>query len=224
MSSFIPMVYAVLKDRGVDTKGMSAEEAVKKYNELTGKSGVYDTERGEEKGTAEKINGKQPITDNLISYTKKEKDNMANSKKIILATSDKEIRDFITKAHNKDKSVQGKKLLLGKINNSTAVKIKEAVGVDLSGYNLEMRAYDISHSFNQHGDEERESSRGQRAISESDLAKFSKVITSFDTVTNGDGLNSLTFMKRIDGRVYAITYYATGNKSLSLKTMYINKK
>lgn len=52
MSNFIPMVYAVLKDRGVDTKGMSADEAVEKYNELTGKSGVYDTESGEEKGTA----------------------------------------------------------------------------------------------------------------------------------------------------------------------------
>lgn len=48
-SNFIPMVYAVLKDRGIDTKGLSVEDAIKKYNELTGKSGVYDTESGEEK-------------------------------------------------------------------------------------------------------------------------------------------------------------------------------
>lgn len=48
MSNFIPMVYAVLKDKGVDTKGMSADDAVKKYNELNGKDGGYDTESGDQ--------------------------------------------------------------------------------------------------------------------------------------------------------------------------------
>ena len=49
MSNFIPMVYAVLKDKGIDTKGMSTDEAVEKYKEITGKDGGYDTKSGEKK-------------------------------------------------------------------------------------------------------------------------------------------------------------------------------
>lgn len=39
MSNFIGMVFATLKNEGIDTKGMSTDEAVKKYNELQKKTG-----------------------------------------------------------------------------------------------------------------------------------------------------------------------------------------
>lgn len=39
MSNFIGLVYATLKNEGVDTKNMSTDEAIKKYNELQEKSG-----------------------------------------------------------------------------------------------------------------------------------------------------------------------------------------
>lgn len=39
MSNFIGMVFASLKNEGIDTKGMSTDEAVKKYNELQKKTG-----------------------------------------------------------------------------------------------------------------------------------------------------------------------------------------
>ncbi len=35
MANFIGLVYATLKQEGIDTKGMSTDEAVAKYNELT---------------------------------------------------------------------------------------------------------------------------------------------------------------------------------------------
>ena len=47
-SNFVPMVFAVLKDKGIDTKNMSVEEAIAKYNELVGKSGRYSVENGEQ--------------------------------------------------------------------------------------------------------------------------------------------------------------------------------
>lgn len=37
MSNFIGLVYATLKNEGIDTKGLSNDEAVKKFNELQGK-------------------------------------------------------------------------------------------------------------------------------------------------------------------------------------------
>lgn len=55
MGNFIGMVYATLKNEGIDTKGMSTDDAVKKYNELQGKSGKdggeKEVEKTEEKGT-----------------------------------------------------------------------------------------------------------------------------------------------------------------------------
>lgn len=60
MGNFIGMVFAVLKDNGIDTKGMSTEEAVEKYNELGGednwseKSGSYEKKIEEEKADKEK--------------------------------------------------------------------------------------------------------------------------------------------------------------------------
>lgn len=45
MGNFIGMVYATLKNEGVDTKGMSTDDAVKKYNELQGKSGGKSGEK-----------------------------------------------------------------------------------------------------------------------------------------------------------------------------------
>lgn len=48
MANFIGLVYATLKNEGVDTSGMSTDEAVAKYNELQRKSGG---KAGEKEGT-----------------------------------------------------------------------------------------------------------------------------------------------------------------------------
>ena len=45
MANFIGLVYATLKNEGVDTQGMSADEAVAKYNELQKKSGGKSGEK-----------------------------------------------------------------------------------------------------------------------------------------------------------------------------------
>lgn len=160
----------------------------------------------------------------LIEYTDQEKDNFATSKKIIVATDKGQILDFIQKARSNSPEVAGKKLLLGKIDNTTSERIKKEIGVDLNGYNIELRASDIGHAFNQHGNVNREDPRGQRAITENDISKFAEIVTSFDSVDVGKEKNSLTFIKSINGKMFAVTYYASGNKSLSLKTLYIRKK
>jgi len=56
MANFIGLVFATLKNEGVDTKGMSTDKAIKKYNEL----------KGEKEGTpAEQRKMKQPRSDKL---------------------------------------------------------------------------------------------------------------------------------------------------------------
>lgn len=165
--------------------------------------------------------GEQNTSDSqLLPYTNEEKSNWEQSKKIVLAVNDEHIKKFISKARNGDASVQGKKLLLGKLRQETADRIRDEVGINLNGYNLELRASDIKHAFNQHSNDGKENLRGQKTITENDIANFAEVETSFDAVKKGSVSNSLTFIKQIDGQVYAITYYADGNKSLALKTMY----
>lgn len=159
----------------------------------------------------------------LIPYTDKEKQNLSSSNKIIIPESDEEISRFIQQARNNERAVQGKKLLLGKIDTTTAQRIKKAVDVDLKNYNVELRATDILHAFSHHGDSESESLRGQPVLKESDIKQFSKIVTSFDDVKTGNEDKSLIFSKRIGNKIICVTYYAQGNHSLSLKTMYLNK-
>ena len=45
MANFIGLVYATLKNEGIDTKGMPTDEAVAKYNELQKKSGGKSGEK-----------------------------------------------------------------------------------------------------------------------------------------------------------------------------------
>ena len=60
MANFIALVYATLKNEGIDTKGMSQDEAVKKFNELQESSGG---KKGKDGGTpAENRRLKKTIT------------------------------------------------------------------------------------------------------------------------------------------------------------------
>ena len=157
----------------------------------------------------------------LIPYTEKEKQNLLSSSKIIIPQSEEEISRFIQQARNNEQEVKGKKLLLGKIDSITSQRIKKAVNVDLENYNVELRADDILHAFNRHGELSHESE--QYKIQDSDIKRFSHIVTAFDEVEFGNKGRSLVFSKRIGNKIVAVTYYAEGNRSLSLKTMYINK-
>lgn len=71
MSNFMAMVYAVLADKGVDTKGMDPQDAIDKYNELTGKTERFNTETGEKE----------------FAYETKEEKTENNSKKALTNTN-----------------------------------------------------------------------------------------------------------------------------------------
>lgn len=164
------------------------------------------------------------ITKGLEPFSEHEKQNWAASKKIIIAESKEKIEEFIKKSIANDESVQGKTLFLGKLDNKISEKIKEEVGASLNGYNLKMSYSDIRHAIGEHGDEVKESLRGQRAINANDILNFVDVITEFDEVKIGDTKKDLVFMKRIGQKNYAITYYADGSHALNFKTFYVSKK
>lgn len=153
----------------------------------------------------------------LIPYTEHEANNFRCSRKITIAKNYEQVRDFVEKFLLGE--YWGKKLLLGKISFGLAQKIHNKIGVDLNGYNLELRSNEIKHAFNRHGDSNAEMSRGQQAITMEDIAGFPKIVSGFDDVLASRN-KGLWFIKDVGWRTTAITVYAKGNKSLALKTMY----
>ncbi|MCL2284490.1 MAG: hypothetical protein FWC26_14335 [Fibromonadales bacterium] len=157
----------------------------------------------------------------LENYTQFEIDNFSNSTRIKIAKDKGQIRSFIKDAMNNINL--GKKMLLGKIGSDLAQKIYIETNIDLLAYNLELRSVDIRHIFDKHGNEKTERLRGQRAVTIDDVLNFTDIILNFDSVKLDEN-DGLIFEKNTNEKVNAVTLYTTGNKSLSLKTMWINKK
>jgi len=158
----------------------------------------------------------------LEGYTEHEIENFSKSNRIEIAENKEHIYNFVEESLAGNK--KGKKLLLGKIRNKTAEKIRKEskANIDLTGFNLELRADEIKHIVNEHGNQSTEIPRGQRGVSIDDVVNIADIVQNFDRVVMA-GNNSLRFMKKANGIVSAITLYAEGNKSLSLKTMWVNK-
>lgn len=75
MANFIGLVYATLKNEGVDTKGMSTDDAVKKYNELQKSSGGKSGEKEPTPAESKKMNGMGINTNkDFISFKVNEND------------------------------------------------------------------------------------------------------------------------------------------------------
>ena len=162
-------------------------------------------------------NYESPIECGLNEYDEFEINNYFGSRKIEIAQNREHVREFINKAIAGDNL--GKKLLLGKIGNDLSQRIYQITGIDLAGYNLELRTDEIRHSLNHHCNEKTESLRGQQVITAEDFMNFPQIVSDFDKVSVRRN-NSLHFIKDIGGKTTAVTVYASGNKSLSLKTMY----
>jgi len=161
--------------------------------------------------------GVAPIGCGLEIYTEHEIGNFSGSKKIEVARDEAHVFDFVNRAIAYEN--KGKKLLLGKIGNDLSQRIYQRTLVDLAGYNLELRSDEIRHTLNEHGDPKKEAPRGQQAITVDDIARFPAIVSEFDEVRVSYD-NSLHFIKRVKGRVTAVTIYADGNRSLTLKTMH----
>lgn len=107
MSNFIGMVFATLKNEGIDTKGMSTDEAVKKYNELQeksgGKAGADQPTPAENKRIMP--NNKEIKFDNAFEKTER----LKKVKQTIIDLSNKYKNDLhsVKKANILDKKVSG---------------------------------------------------------------------------------------------------------------------
>jgi hypothetical protein len=158
----------------------------------------------------------------LTQYTEHEKQNWKSSKKIIIYESEKQLEDFIDEAWNG--GIRGEKMYFGKIDGSLAATIKDNTGVDVDGYNLTLRAFEVSKIKNDHGDAKAEALRGQRPMTKLEVKMAQHVIMKPDKVILGkadrDGRPAIKFEQNREQRTVVVTLSSRKHKEVIIHTMY----
>lgn len=136
-----------------------------------------------------------------------------------------ELKQVIDKAKNNPNERQ--KLIIGSVTDELAQKAKDN-GIDISGYNHDLDVSGTRHAFKEHGTEKTEKPRGQIPIDDTDFEKIPDVIYKADEINftgkNKTGLETITYKKTMpDNIVFYVEEIRTGQKTLSINTMYKHK-
>jgi len=103
---------------------------------------------------------------------------------------------------------------------------KEA-GINLDGFVHEVTNYFIHHVKKEHGNPDKEKTRGQIAVTEDDFLKISEIINNPDYAMIGvkrNNQNILYYIKRMnDGTTLYVEEVIDKNKSLRSRTMFKRK-
>ena len=125
-----------------------------------------------------------------------------------------------------DRFNKNKVLKLSLITNEVAKRIENKTGFDLFGYTRTIDTSAIRHILKKHGNQEKESQRGQIAVLDSDFNLINAIalpenIISFEK--NKLGNNCLLYKTKIVETYFYAEEIRTGKKYLSLNTLYKRK-
>lgn len=162
----------------------------------------------------------------LREYSKHQKENWKNSKKIVLYENVIQFEAFINEARTNNQFV--KKMYFGSIPNDLAKLIKQKTGINVENYNCSLGANEIRKIFKDHGDEDFESLRGQRAITIADIKNIPVVIQSPDDIvlseTPYNGKPVIRFVKDINGKITISAVVSDKHLDLFVQTAYASAK
>ncbi len=166
----------------------------------------------------------------LKPYSEKQKENWKNSKSIVIYESPEQLRTFVKLSRNNGQ--YNKKIYFGAISTELAQRIYEGTGLNLENYNVALYANEIRKIFKDHGNEETEHLRGQRAITESDFAQIPDVMQNateiYRSETDYEGKPAIVFVKADENsRTTIVAVVSDKHLDLRVQTEYIhpqNKK
>lgn len=162
----------------------------------------------------------------LQEYSQKQKENWAESKSIILYESQAQLEQFIDDAL-KNTNLD-KKIYFGSVPSDLAKRVFDETGINIENYNCTLRAKEIRKILlHSHGDENYESSRGQRAITKEDIISIPTIIQNPDSIMLSDklyeGKPAILFVKTINGKTTVVAYVSKKHLDLTVQTMYSGK-
>ena len=166
------------------------------------------------------------ITNNLRGYSQHQIDNWKNSKSIVIYESETQFRSFVEDAISNRQF--NKKIYLGAITKEFASLIKEKTNIDVENFNCSLSTSEIRKIFKDHGVEEKEILRGQRAVTVDDVLKVREVLQNPEEIslspTKYNGKPAIHFVKNIDGKYTVTAIVSDKHLDLFVQTLYIGIK
>ncbi len=162
----------------------------------------------------------------LKAYTDKQKENWVGSKRIVLYENEKQFREFINESLNNKQ--YNKKMYFGAVSSELAELIRNKTGIEAEGYNVSLSSNEIRKIIKDHGDENKELPRGQRAVTADDFLNIPKVIQSPDEIRKGqkdyDGKPVILFDKVFKGQFTVVAVVSDKHLDIRVQTSYIGIK
>ena len=168
-----------------------------------------------------------------INSMQNNKNNAQNEQKAIQKELHNRIQNALFSKNTK------KNTYLGQVTERVVKKVKELLGIDITGRRHMLSDRDIRHMINQHGNTEIEKIKGQIAITTKDIEKIPDIINNYDEIIKGspnknrftkEMQNSIRYIKQYDNNMlYVVEVVPDNSKQLEIKTMWkkqanINKK
>ncbi len=129
------------------------------------------------------------------------------------------VKEVLSNRNNK-----AKKYSLGRLKEKEISMLKEKTGLNLEGYKRVIDKFGVIHAFKNHGNEELEKKRGQKAIKPSDFQLIPEVTETPDKIDSGvknsHGKDLIKNTKKIDDTIIYVEEKRDGKKVLATQTLY----
>ncbi len=182
------------------------------------------------KNSSKNTAGKEKERFALNKYTDKQKNNWKNSKNIIVCENKNQLREFVQESRLNNKF--DKKIYFGSIGTQLAERVNSRIGLNIENFNCSLSAYEVRKIFKDHGNEETERLKGQRAITEEDIFAIPDVIQNATSITRSlkdyDGKPAIIFSQENKlGKITVVAIVSDKHLDLRVQTEYAhpsNKK
>lgn len=115
-------------------------------------------------------------------------------------------------------------ILLGKVKNNVAIKIKNILGIDVNNRIHSLSKTDIRHMIAQHGNQQIENNKGQIAITQEDILRIPDIINNPDKLVKGtDNKNGKTvrYIKNYGDNIsFVVEVVPEKSGRMNIKTMW----
>ena len=163
----------------------------------------------------------------LVPLTEQDEVRLSTGKNNIIARTFQDIVSFVKRARSKKGGPE--RLYMGTIPDSAAELIRSETGINVFGYTAILPGDSVQHIFKNHGTASTENSRGQRAVTENDIALIPEVLSSPDRVflsqdTDVLGRSVLLLEKQIGDTYVTAQAVTDGRHALTTNSLWIQKK
>ena len=170
--------------------------------------------------TGETGNGLVPMTEQAVTR-------LSSGKNNLIARKTSDIISFVRNALKKKGGPE--RLYMGTIPDSAAQTILNETGVNVTGYTAILPGDSVQHIFQHHGDSATEEARGQKPVTENDLALIPQVLSAPDDVslsdeTDGYGRRVLLISRQIGDTYVTAQAVTDGRHALTTNSLWIKKE